>query len=178
MPSEFTIRVLFYSLILTLIVNIRYLGALKRMKNFGITERLRIYLKYLGHYILGIGFSCLCGTAISYYNLGLGILIGLLFAIILFFKLHINIGVTFIGSSKLTLAFKLLPIILIATLMVFLKMFVNETENNRTSCLAKISEEKRFLNYFDFTLWTTIFLWEIYYNLLTKILKGNNVSYS
>jgi hypothetical protein len=136
------------------------------MRRIEIGQRLKYYLKFLGYYILGVMVVCGVSILIMIYNEGLGVLFGFLLIVLLFCKLHLDIGTSLIDSRFNNKVVMMLPIICISTALLFLKIYVNE--HNPSGEHPLISEKERIVNYLLYSLWTTILLWECYYILWFK----------
>ncbi|WP_144266368.1 hypothetical protein [Pontibacter ummariensis] len=142
------------------------------MKDVELVNRLTHYLKSLGYYTLGVGIACVIGYFIMIYNAGFGVLFALLLWVFLFYRLHLSIGAALIESDLRKRVVVMLPIIAFATALLTLKIYVNES--NPFGGHPLIPERERIFNYFLYSLWTTVMLWEFYYLLLSWLKRKNN----
>lgn len=142
------------------------------MKEVELANRLKHYLKILEHYTLGVGIACVIGYFIMFYNDELGVLFVLLFWVFFFYRLHLNFGAALIESDLRKRVVIMLPIIALSTALMTLKIYVNES--NPFGVHPLIPERERIFNYFLYSLWTTVMLWEFYYLFLTWLKRKNN----
>ena len=112
------------------------------------------------------------GYFIMLYNAGLGVVLALLLWVFLFYRLHLSIGAALIESDLRKRIVVILPIIALSTALLTLKIYVNES--NPLGAHPLIPERERIFNYFLYSLWTTVMLWEFYYLLLSWLKRKNN----
>lgn len=142
------------------------------MKEVELANRLKHYLKSLGFYILGVGITWAVGYFIMFYNAGFGVLFALLLWVFLFYRLHLSIGAAFVENDLRKKVVVMLPIIALSTALMTFKIYVNES--NPFGGHPLIPERERIFNYFLYSLWTTVILWEFYYLLLSWLKRKNN----
>jgi hypothetical protein len=148
------------------------LGSIKIMKEIELANRLKHYLKSLGYYTLGVAISCVIGYCIMFYNAGFGFLCALLLWVFFLYRLHLSIGAALIESELIKRIVIMLPIIALSTALLTLKIYVNES--NPFGGHSLIPERERLFNYFLFSVWTIVMLWEFYYILLSWLERKNN----
>ncbi len=142
------------------------------MKEVELANRLKHYLNSLGYYTLGVGIACVIGYFIMFYNAGFGVLFALLLWVFLFYWLHLSIGTALIEYDLRKRVVVTLPIIALSMALMTLKFYVNESSPIGGHSL--IPERERVFNYFLYSLWTTVMLWEFNYLFLSWLKRKNN----
>ncbi len=134
-------------------------------------SRLRLYTRSVINYIFGVFILLGIGFLFGIVQKNYGLLLIVFTLPVVFVKLHYDICKSLTSHFGI-LRWKLLtPIFIISILLLTFKIYVNETINYHSSCFTKIAESSRLWNYFLYSIWTTIVLWELYYKLLSKILR-------
>ena len=142
------------------------------MKEVELAKRLRHYLISLGYYTLSVGLAYVIGYFIMFYNAGLGVLLTFFLWVFLFYRLHLSIGDVLVERDFRKRVVVTLPISAFSTALLTLKIYVNES--NPFDGHPLIPERERIFNYFLYSLWTTVMLWEFYYLLFSWLKRKNN----
>ncbi|MFC6997831.1 hypothetical protein [Rufibacter roseus] len=159
------------------------------MESIELRERLNIYFKNLKHYVLGTILFFIFLVAYSYLaeithetNSYLGLpelalnffkVILILVPLYLIGKIHIQIGKSLFRNNRKEFLLTL-PILTVWTFTLAFKLYVNEAIFSEFGGYGRgISKGYKVLNYFLFSLWTTIFWWEVYYRVITFFQRIN-----
>ena len=135
-------------------------------------DRLNVYIQSLIKYVLGVIIVLAIGLLVGFVHRELGLLLTVSLITFVFIKYHYDM------CKRLTRYLAILkwkvftPLIIISVLLLTLKIYVNETINFNNSCFTRVSENARLWNYFSYSIWTSVILWELYYTLLSKFLKN------
>ena len=163
------------------------------MEATGLSDRLVIYLKSLKHYVLGIilfilfliAYSYLAQVTVANLNsswlsenaLNFFKVIILVVPVYLVVKVHIQIGRSLFRNTRKELLLTL-PVFIIWTLLLVFKFYVNEVIYTHFGGYGGfgrgVSDIQRFFNYILFTIWTAIFLWEVYYRVLLFLQRSKH----
>ena len=131
-----------------------------------VPHRLKHYLKHSIQYMVGVGVACAVGAFIMVFDAKLGLISVLMASALLFYRFHLKIGTTLTGSRVKRRSLFLLPVIVVSTALVVMKVYVNEPSPSGGHPL--VSEGKRMLNYLLYSVWTSVVLWEAFYRLWSK----------
>lgn len=142
------------------------------MREVTIVKRLKCYTRELAYYILGVGISWIISLVIIFQNPVLGVLFALLFWVLFFYRLHFCISAILIENVSRKRILLMLPIVFLSTGLLCLKIYVNESI--QPGMHPVISENKRILNYFLYSSWMPVVLWELYYIILLWFNKNSN----
>ena len=157
-------------------------------------ERLSIYFRSLKHYVLGIILFILFLIFYSYltqvtvdklnnysrlseYPLNFFKTILVVVPLYLIGKMHIQIGRSLFRNAKKQLLLSL-PVFLTWILLLVFKFYVNEVIHTDFGGYGGygrgLPDIQRFLNYIFFSIWTAIFLWEVYYRVFQFFLRSKH----
>lgn len=128
-------------------------------------ERLKIYVNTTTKCLMGLVLLSVIAVLIAFLSLNVGIGMFMLSLIFVFGFFHLHLAKSLIPQSS-KLIFYILPVIILSVLLLTFKVIVNTTINY--GCLNQIPEMMMLLNYILYTIWSGIFLWEIYIALIQK----------
>ncbi len=135
-------------------------------------DRLNVYIQSLIKYVLSVIIVLAIGLLVGFVHRELGLLLIVSLITFVFIKYHYDMCKR-LTSYLAILKWKVFtPLIIISVLLLTLKIYVNETINFNNSCFTRVSENARLWNYFLYSIWTSVILWELYYALLSKFLKN------
>lgn len=144
------------------------------MVNLNLVDRVKFYVECLKFYILGILSAFGIGLAFGFLHEGVGVILMFLLLLYVFFKLHLRIASNLIQKKGISFMLNSLPVIITSIFWFVYKIYVNDIYNRGAGCLGKIPDDTMLVNYIGFVLWSTIFLWEVYFYIVRKIkIKGS-----
>jgi hypothetical protein len=133
-----------------------------------ISNRFRIYIRATFIYVLTLLASILLIHLTNTYGNRLMTLISGGLLIVVMIKFPIDIGIRTINPQSFSQYLKIGAVIVIWSALLILKVEVNESANFHS--FNRISESRRHLHYFLFSIWSLILIWE------TTIQVGNFIS--
>lgn len=88
-----------------------------------------------------------------------------------FITFHLKIGLAFISGNRNRKYLYSLPIILFSLTLMYLKINTNEFPTYFGFSINYPNEYQRLFNYLTYSLWTSIFLWEMYFILVSNFFQ-------
>lgn len=131
---------LFYTTSMMLFFLILY-GMVEYSKNPGLIEKI-------------IGMTCLLGLLAT------------------FFMYHVKLSDVLFPNTNYKINPHLVIVLILSGSLISFKILINEEIFPLGNCgfMKGPSESERLWNYFVYSIWTTIILWEVYYNVIRKFI--------
>ncbi|WP_345167181.1 hypothetical protein [Nibribacter koreensis] len=140
-----------------------------------IRARLRLYLKQAGYFLAGLLFIFMVGAFLRKMNVKNSSAIMVLLSLLLFIGLQISTGYKLLPQGTKGRWRKLVTITFLVVMLLLFKTYYNEVANLSLSCIGKMSDTSRVMNYIGFSLWISFGIWEGYLLLAEKLKSSGTI---
>ncbi len=147
------------------------------MSTLTLSNRFRIYIKAILKYIASVLVSILLIDLIEPTGNRLLLFSTSALLVIVILKYPIDIGLAILKPKKTIQYVNISIVLLLWIVLLLLKIDVNESVKTHLN-FNSYSSDRRLLHYFIFSVWSSMVLWEVSFNIINWCNKQRNVKKS